>query len=192
MKHNLGIEGYAFRLRPTLYTDAPFIIELRSDPDLNRYLHPVSRHIEDQIVWLDQYYLRPNDYYFVIENCRTAIPEGLISIYDIDSSSACGEWGRWVLKHGSLAATESVWLIYRVAFELLKLNLIYCRTLVDNKKVISFHQACGITSSYLLKSHFEINGQLLDSIEHRLDNESWNHIEPKLNKLSALIARKLV
>jgi RimJ/RimL family protein N-acetyltransferase len=42
MRHNILIEGQGFRLRPIADADAPLLLALRSDPDLNRYLHDAS------------------------------------------------------------------------------------------------------------------------------------------------------
>ena len=100
MRHDIVVEGYGFRLRPIQDQDAPFILSLRQDSELGRHLHPTPGGVEGQVAWLQNYYARPGDYYFVIERrtCRT--PEGVISIYDIHSGGASGEWGRWILKKG--------------------------------------------------------------------------------------------
>jgi hypothetical protein len=104
---------------------------------------------------------------------------------------ACGEWGRWIVKPGSLAAVESAWLIYRCAFEQLKLLRVYCRTAAENKKVVSFHDSCGITDRRILAGHFELNGRRMDAIEHQLASQTWSEIGPRLEKMAQLIARRL-
>ena len=116
------MEGYAFRLRPITDNEAAFVVELRSNPELNRFLHAISNRIEDQLAWLARYYEREGDYYFVIERRMNGMPEGVIALYNIDLATSSGEWGRWILRPGSLAAVESAYLIYRIAFELLELN----------------------------------------------------------------------
>jgi RimJ/RimL family protein N-acetyltransferase len=191
MRHRITIEGDAFRLRPISHLDAKFVVDLRNDKALNKYLHKSSSSIEDQILWIYNYYDRYNDYYFVIERRKNGNPEGLISVYDIDFPSKCGEWGRWILRKNSLAAVESALLIYRVSFEFLGLKNVYCRTIATNEKVVSFHDSCGITSKHILKEHFNISGNKLDAIEHKVRQDEWKYIEPKLVKLSALIARRL-
>lgn len=191
MLHNLNIEGYAFRLRPITDSDAALVVELRSNPALNSFLHASSSRVEDQIAWLESYYKREGDYYFVIESCSNGFREGVIALYDIDFSARRGEWGRWILRHSSLAAVESAYLIYRTAFELLELDMVYCRTVVDNDKVVSFHDSCGISSRKLLTQHFKLGGQTHDAIEHRVDLASWLDVKPRLEKLSQLTARKI-
>jgi RimJ/RimL family protein N-acetyltransferase len=192
MRHEITIEGFSFRLRPITNADAAFIIELRTDPEHNRYLHAISNRIDDQEAWLASYYDRTGDYYFVIERLDSGAAEGAISIYNIDPQSNTGEWGRWILKPGSLAAIESALLIYRVAFEAIGLNSVYCLTVADNAKVVSFHDSCGIVQRQMLPQHFEICGQRLDAVEHRVTRTNWPEIAQRLEKLSKIIARRAV
>ena len=170
MRHNLTFEGLSFRLRPVNETDAAFIVNLRNDSSMNSWLHPISSQVEDQLAWLVQYFNREGDWYFVVERLD-GYAEGLISLYDQFGGTA--EWGRWVLRSGSLAAVESAWLIYKCAFECLGLDAVYCRTVVANKSVVSFHDSCGVYERSLLPAHVELRGQRFDSIEHRLSRAAW-------------------
>jgi RimJ/RimL family protein N-acetyltransferase len=193
MQHNLTMEGYAFRLRPVDNDDAAFIVELRSNPALNRFLHASSTCVKDQLAWLATYYERGGDYYFVVERKDNGQSEGLISIYDIDPRECSGYWGRWILRPGSLAAVESVWLIFRVAFELLELDSIYSRTVAENKKVVSFHDSysLGRAERKLLPLYFKLGERGLDGIEHRISQSVWFDISPRLERLAKMLARKI-
>lgn len=191
MRHDLTLEGPGLRLRPIGDGDAALVIALRGNPELNRYLHPSSNRLEDQLAWFARYYERENDFYFVIEKRVGDAPEGVIAIYDVDPNTRCGEWGRWILKPASLAAVESTYLIYRTAFELLDMESVYCRTVADNEKVVSFHDSCGIAERRTLLRHFELGGRTLDAVEHRLSRTLWKEIEPRLFKLAQLAARKM-
>lgn len=191
MRHDLTIAGPAFRLRPVTDVDAPFVLELRGNSKLNRYLHPITQCLNDQLDWLTRYYDRLHDYYFIVERQDSGGAEGLISIYDIDSQAACGEWGRWILKPRSLAAAESALLIYRCAFEKLALERVVCRTVADNAPVVSFHDSCGITTKRLLPGYFDLNGIRVDAIEHQVSTRTWNEISPKLELMAQRTARIL-
>lgn len=191
MRHKITIEGFAYRLRPICDKDAEFIINLRSDPELNRFLHSTSASLASQLAWLNQYYERPGDWYFVLERRSNNFSEGLISIYDLDSQQVSAEWGRWILRKGSIAAVESAWLIYRCAFEQLCLREVYCRTVAENESVVSFHDSCGITERSLLPNHFDLNGRKLDAVEHRLKGAVWKTLAPRLENLSQRMARRL-
>ena len=191
MRHDLTIEGLAFRLRPIVDSDAPFVVALRSNPDLSVFLHSTSQDLADQLSWFARYYERLGDYYFVVERRDTGVAEGLISVYDIDPQGTYGEWGRWILKPRSLAAIESAWLIYRCAFERLGLDQVFCRTAAENYSVVSFHDSCGISERQLLPGHFHLRGKQVDAVEHTVDMETWGSIRPKLEKLAQLTAQRL-
>jgi RimJ/RimL family protein N-acetyltransferase len=191
MRHDLTLEGLAFRLRPIADADAPMVLELRNNTKLNRYIHSTSPHLDDQLTWFASYYERPGDYYFVVERQDSGAAEGLISVYDIDPQTACGEWGRWVLRPGSLAAVESAWLIYRCAFERLGLERVYGRTVADNLSVVSFHDSCGIATRRLLPGHFIFGGKSVDAVEHQVTRQSWTELGSRLQKLAQLTARRL-
>ena len=192
MKHEIFIEGFAYQLRPIRDSDAEFIIKLRSDPELNRFLHSTSPNLNIQLDWLAQYYVRPGDWYFVIENRSDSTAEGLVSLYDLEVQHGCAEWGRWILRKGSVAAIESAWLIYRCAFEELSLREVYCRTVAENESAVSFHDSCGITDRCLLRNHFNFNGRMLDAVEHRVTNIAWKTLKPHLEHLAQRMARRLM
>lgn len=135
MKENISIEGMSYRLRPVNLDDAQFIIDIRLEDSLrNKYIHPISPDIKNQEAWIKDYLLRDHDYYFVVENKITNQKEGLIAVYNIQDQR--GEWGRWVLKKGSLASIESVYLLFKISFTKLYLKEVYCRTIAENKKAI--------------------------------------------------------
>lgn len=191
MRHNVSMDGPAFRLRPITDADAPLVQELRNDPNLNRYLHASPLRLVDQLAWLGGYYERSRDYYFVVERQESGAAEGVISLYNIDLQDNCGEWGRWILRPGSLAAVESAWLIYRCAFEQLGLERVFCRTVADNAAVVSFHDSCGITAKRLLPGQFNFDGKPRDAVEHQVTRQAWGEIGPRLQALAQQTARRL-
>lgn len=189
MRHDLHLTGAAFGLRPAVAADAAFILSLRSDPALNAFVNPTSPRLQDQLDWLARYDERPGDYYFVIERLSDGSAEGLIGLYDIAGGE--GEWGRWMLRAGSLAAVESAALIYRCAFTTLGLEAVFCRTVAANARVVSFHDSCGIAERLVLPGHFELRGQRWDAVEHRLTRAAWPAVDERLSKLAELTARRL-
>ena len=56
MEHNISLACVRYRLRPVTLEDAAFIVALRNDPLLNRYLHEISPRVEDQVGWLEHYF----------------------------------------------------------------------------------------------------------------------------------------
>lgn len=165
MEHNLHCEGVGYRLRPVQLKDAQFIIDVRrEDENRNKYIHHTSPDLADQEHWLQQYFKREGDFYFIIENKLTQDAEGLISIYDLNDDKA--EWGRWVVKKGSLATTESLDLLFKVAFSDLNLKEVYCRTISENSQVISLHDSLPQLTRGTLKNFIDFGGSKYDVIEH--------------------------
>lgn len=191
MLHDICADGSIYRLRPVTDGDAAKILELRSNPELNRFLHTTSGMIDDQLAWLAKYYQREGDYYFVVERRSDGCCEGVVALYNIDWSTKTGEWGRWILRSGSLAAVESAYLIYGVAFDRLALEGVYCRTVADNVKVVSFHDSCGITDRKILPRQFELAGGWHDAVEHCVDYAFWLKLRPRLASLVVSAAKRL-
>ena len=172
MKKEISLNGYGYRIRPVVLDDAAFIIDVRlEDEQRNKYIHKISRDIKPQQEWITKYLEREDDYYFVVENNLTQKPEGLISIYNIKNKKA--EWGRWVIKQNSLAAIESVDLVFKVAFNILNLTELYSQTVADNTAVVGFHNALPQMYRATLKDHFELNGQKYDAVEHYTTKEYY-------------------
>jgi len=193
VRHEYSLDGQAFRLRPVGIDDAEFIVELRAgDPERTRYLHPVPPDVPAQRVWLSRYFERENDYYWVIERKASRAPEGLVGIYDVNPAAETGEWGRWVVRKGSFAAPESAMLVYRAAFEQLKLKSVYCITVADNRRVLSFHDSCGLKRVATLPAHFTLGGgQRFDGVKHLCEAADWPAVRGCLEPQTELVARRL-
>lgn len=191
MRHTHFIPGLAFALRPLTLEDAPLIVELRTDPQRTQFLHAVSPSIDKQRMWIEAYLQRANDYYFVIERLRGAVPEGLVGIYDVESDLSGGEWGRWILRSGSLAAVESSYLIYKFAFDILKLKMVHCSTVAGNKAVVSFHDSCGLINRGIQAAHRTLDSGVVDTIRHECTMEHWQILAAKLLPQVQLIARRV-
>ncbi|HEY0997828.1 MAG TPA: GNAT family N-acetyltransferase [Gemmatimonadaceae bacterium] len=188
MRHELRVEGAFVRLRPIRVEDAPFVAELRGAPERAKHLHRGDTSVEAQERWLRAYEDRAGDYYFVIERVADAGPEGLVGIYDVTDREA--EWGRWILRPGSLAAAESALLTYRCAFEGLGLPELYCRTLARNASVVSFHDSAGARRAGVLPAHFEIDGERLDAVEHRVGAGEWPGVRERLGRIAEAVAMR--
>lgn len=194
MKHSITITGFSYRLRPAEIEDSAFIVEIRTkDAGRSRYIHAISQDVSVQEAWMRKYFDREGDYYFVIENALTGKREGLIGIYDLDSNRKTAEWGRWIVLSDSLCATESVYLMCKVAFEILKLESVYSRTIKENQAVVSFHDSFGAVNKGVLIDAFEIDGKKYDAIEHFIDIGTWNtSIVPRAQKISRMIYEKML
>lgn len=185
MKHDYRIVGPSYSLRPVENSDVKLICELRGNPELNQYIHSTEIDEDNQKRWLQDYYNRENDFYFVIIDNKSLSSCGLISAYNV-SAFEC-EWGRWIIKQGSMCALESAWLIYSFCFDYLSVAEVYCRTVSINESVVAFHNSMKISLSRTIPAHFDIDGDKLDAIEHRVTKEDWKELsEPIVAKLKRL------
>lgn len=191
MRHNIRLTCVRYRLRPVTVEDAPFIVELRTDPALNRFLHEVSPRVEDQVAWIERYFERPDDYYFIVEDADSGGPQGAIGIYDFIENRAGAEWGRWILKSGSMAALESAWLVCEVAFARLGLGSLWARTLADNPRVVSFHDSFGATRTTTLKDHFKVRGETKAAVEHRIVAAEWPELRARHYTIISRLANRV-
>lgn len=171
MQHDVVLEGFAFRLRPVEVTDAATIVMLRRDPNRSRFINETDSSVEAQERWLRSYFGRPGDYYWAVERRTDAAVEGFVSVYDVDAGTA--EWGRWVLRSGSLAAPESAWLVHEAAFGPLGLDCLFTRTLAENRSVVAFHERYGAEVVRTLPAHAMIGGVSHDAVEARITRDRW-------------------
>jgi RimJ/RimL family protein N-acetyltransferase len=142
---SMRICGHAIDLRLVELDDAGFIVGLRSDPRLSRFLSPISDSVERQRQWLADYKNRERDgleYYFVIESkeCR---PYGTARLYDFRGDSFC--WGSWIIRPGSPPwfSVESALLVYQCGFEDLRFAESRFEVRKDNARVVAFHRRFG-------------------------------------------------
>ena len=191
MRHDIAIAGEAFGLRPLALEDAGFVVAMRTDPRVARFINPTSPHVADQERWTEQYFARPGDFSFIVRRLDSGRPEGMVGIYNLDDARRSAEWGRWVLTPGSLAAAESALLVYRVAFDILALDLVYCRTLATNRQVVSFHTSCGLVTHAHLPNFATLHGIAHDAVEQHMTRAAWPTHAAALTRGAAAAARIL-
>jgi|HubBroStandDraft_2_1064218.scaffolds.fasta_scaffold349479_1 RimJ/RimL family protein N-acetyltransferase len=190
MEHSISLACVRYRLRPVTLDDAAFIVELRSDLLLNRYLHEISPRVEDQVGWLQRYFARPDDYYFIVEDTDSGERHGTIGIYDFEENAAGAQWGRWILKRGSMAALESAWLICEAGFSKLRVASLSSRTLVENGRVVSFHDSFGACRVGVLVDHFLVGGERKSAVEHRIEATNWPALRSRHYSTVSRLARR--
>jgi RimJ/RimL family protein N-acetyltransferase len=186
LRHEIHIAGHAFRLRPVADSDAAYIVDLRANA--GPYVNRGAINVEQQQAWLDRYFTRADDFYFVVERLDRRTPEGIVGLYHVQSGQA--EWGRFVLEPWSIAAVEAALLIYRLAFDVLSLDEVFCRTLEANAKVLAFHDSCGLVR---LRGRITIehDGRPATAVEHRLNRDGWPEVHERLDRLARRVARNL-
>lgn len=141
---NFCLEKYGLRVRLVDSTDAEFILSLRTNPKLSRYIHNTKDDLERQIKWISDYKDREaagQEYYFIYY-CE-GNPIGVNRIYDIHETWATG--GSWICAIGcSPQQSVGTSLICRdIMFDYLGLSEDRFDVRKENKLVVRMHKMFG-------------------------------------------------
>jgi hypothetical protein len=141
---NYSDKKYGVDFRLVNEEDAEFIVKLRTDPQLNRFLHATDCSIEKQKEWIREYKKRESegiDYYFYYSQDGT--PIGVNRVYDIHDDRGTG--GSWICQKGlSMELPIITFIILReIMFEQIDLEYDYFDVRKDNKQVIKMHLLFG-------------------------------------------------
>src|SRR5438445_12180367 len=104
MEYSTRVEGFGVRLRPVRMEDAACIVWLRNLDHAKGRVGDSATDVAGQRAWLETYFKREGDYYFIIETAG-AIAAGAYGIYNVTGTSA--ESGRWVIRPDAPAAVPS-------------------------------------------------------------------------------------
>lgn len=144
LSEDFELERYGVKARLVTEQDAPFILSLRTDEKLSRFLHKTDDDLAKQLGWMKAYKERERkglDYYFIYANADG--PFGLNRIYDIHDD--CGTGGSWLCKPGSdVEASIATLLIMRdIMFERMGLQYDLFDVRKGNKHVQKIHKMMG-------------------------------------------------
>lgn len=153
-------QRYGITVRFVQEGDAEFILSLRTNSKLARYIHATSMDISKQIEWTREYKKREQiglDYYFIYSFNNQYI--GVNRIYDITADSATG--GSWVCRPNTDAEVSvATLLIMRdIMFEELGLQYDKFDVRKENKQVQRIHKMMGakIVAESDIDYFFELN-----------------------------------
>jgi hypothetical protein len=145
---SMNMFGLHFRLIDE--DDAPFILKLRTNPKLSRYLHSVDGTLTGQQEWIKKYKEREKagqDYYFIFFDGAT--PIGLNRIYNIQDHVFTA--GSWIFDEGVPfeSAIASSLIVRIIAFEILGKDFENgfdgCHE--NNRHVLKFNKMVGMKES---------------------------------------------
>ena len=95
------IKNFGIVLRLVEIKDADFILSLRTNPELNKYLSPTSNDIKEQVIWLKNYKERESnqqEYYFIAEDTQNN-KYGTVRLSNFTDISF--EYGSWLFSKKS-------------------------------------------------------------------------------------------
>jgi RimJ/RimL family protein N-acetyltransferase len=188
MRHTLQAEGFGVRLRPVRMEDAGFIVWLRNLEHAKGRVGDSAMDKAAQESWLQAYFAREGDYYFVIET-QGGIAVGAYGIYDLTGDSA--ESGRWIIRPEVPAAIPSVILAFEIAFERLALRELRVKTISTNPTVLSLNRRFGFRQTRVEPGAQMIGGQLVDQVHFVLEAKEWPKIREKLAPLARLAEKQV-
>jgi hypothetical protein len=138
------LDKYGVQVRLANENDSEFILSLRTDEKLSRFLHSTDNDVEKQREWMRNYKVRESkgeDYYFIYH--YQGKPFALNRIYDIRPDRATG--GSWLCKPGTDVeqSMASAMILRDIMFEVLGFDLDVFDVRNGNKKVQKLHAMFG-------------------------------------------------
>ena len=123
--------------------DAAFILRLRQDEKLGRFLSVTNPDVSVQEKWLEQYKTREGnkqEFYFVFCRGETHKPYGVNRIYNLDQKSF--EVGSWLFSDESPEGLSVLADLSSRDYAFSVLNAEYCRFEVrkENRSVVNYHK----------------------------------------------------
>jgi RimJ/RimL family protein N-acetyltransferase len=170
VQHNLQAEDFGIRLRPVRLSDAAFIVWLRNLEHVRGRVGDSAATVASQTAWLEKYFERAGDYYFVAESLG-GIALGTHGIYDLANGSA--EKGRQAVRPEVMAGVATAMLATDLAFGPLGLRELRSNTVSTNTNVISLHRKSGFKQVGVLQNHQIIDGKPIDLLKFLLRPEDW-------------------
>ena len=135
------IEGRYIDLKSCTEDDAEFTRAIRKDPEFVKCLPAIENTIEQQKAWIRSQREKEGDYFFVVWD-KEGKRIGTISIYAINGSHA--ESGRLAIKaENPFQAIEAQVLVFRFAFDVLKLECLEGFIFADNDRALRFNKQFG-------------------------------------------------
>lgn len=181
MRHTLIAEGYGIRIRPVCLEDAAFIVWLRNLDHAKGNLGDSAMDVTHQQLWLEEYFDRDGDYYFLAETLG-GVPVGMNGIYDQSGDAA--EGGRFVVSPGVPAAFPISILTYDLAFARMGLQELRATSVASNRSLHSYVRKLGFQQVRVESAGRVIGGQPVDIVHFLLKAEDWNKSRAQLLPLA--------
>jgi RimJ/RimL family protein N-acetyltransferase len=148
------------QLRLVTEEDAAFIVSIRTDKRISRYLSVVSSDENQQRLWIWEYKKREaanEEYYFIVMD-EGQRPIGTVRLYDfVDTSFS---WGSWVIIPDApvYSAIETVIAVYDFGFRGLGFVQSHFAVRNENVGVLRFHKRFG--AELVSEDHLECRFKL--------------------------------
>lgn len=165
------LDKYGLHVRLVTEDDAEFIVSLRTDKKLGRFINETSPDIKDQIKWIQSYKKhekKGTDYYFIY--FKDEQPIGVNRIYNILENYAT--IGSWICSPSNDTETSlaTYFFMLDILFEYLYLDLTIFDVRKKNTHVWKLHKMAGAVNvgESELDYYFVINKQTYYSKREKL------------------------
>lgn len=178
LPENYELEKYGIQVRLVREDDAEFILKLRTNQQISRFLNHTDNDMAKQIAWTKEYKKREAlglDYYFIF--LKDGQPIVLNRLYDIDWVHLTFTSGSWVSVPGTdyeAVMTCSV-IVLEIAFDILGLLVDIYDVRKGNNQVLHFHRKILGAYEY---------GETEQDYLFMLTNEAW--LKSRLKRLLGL------
>lgn len=144
---DIQLFGEIINMRLISEKDAGFVVSLRNDENLNKYISQTSASIDMQVEWIRDYKSREAkgiEFYFIVEN-KDGENVGTVRIYDIDHDDKTCIWGSFILSNTrpNGSSYEVIRLSTEFAFKNLSIDKIYLDVRKNNSKAIHIYKKYG-------------------------------------------------
>lgn len=164
------LESKSVFLKPVVEEDANFILELRTNENLNKYLSPTNSSIENQRNWIKNYKLREKEnkeFYFKVASKENE-DLGFVRLYDIDYEKKELVFGSFILKETKpkLTALETMISVIKFAFDDLEMKKVKLDVRVKNEHAKNLYVRFGFekTSENELDEFYELTREKFEKL----------------------------
>lgn len=144
LPENFELDRYGLHVRLVRGEDAEFIVNLRTDEKLARYLHSTDDSVEKQVEWIKQYKIREaagEDYYFIYDKDGQTIGVNRICNIKYDQEQVTA--GSWICKADGMLSIYTIMVLRDIIFDILRAKCDYFDVRKGNKKVQRLHEMLG-------------------------------------------------
>jgi RimJ/RimL family protein N-acetyltransferase len=185
LPENFTLERYGLQVRLVNEDDAEFIVALRTDPRLSKFIHETLPSVEEQKQWIRNYKKREAqglDYYFMfsVNNMR----QGVARIYNITEDAFTQ--GSWVFSPDAFLGASVLGNIIscEIGFDFLHKQVLYTDARRENT-----------THRYVQSFNPEIINTDEENIYYRIWPENYNqgklkHIRQSMNVMQHAVKEK--
>lgn len=146
LSSDFEMSKYGLHVRLVNESDAEFILSLRTNQELSRYLHPTENDVEKQREWIRAYKQRERageEYYFIYD--VDGEPLGVNRIYSVRGKVCTG--GSWICRPQSdyVESIATLLFIRDLMFETLGFEKELFDVRKENRNVLRTHKMMGAT-----------------------------------------------